>query len=308
MTDARAVWLRSRERKRAAISWSAALLAYALALVISAILSLFNSVELDDFSGPVVVRLGSPEGVDAPKPIEAPTPAAPPESRPAPPVPEAPTVSPTPSTPTAPARPQPATPVPVQPTPQAAPTPPAPPAPIVIKGSESGNSYDMTIEAGSGRAGRSLYVPIALFLPVPYEVSAAIFDAIPDLSGLPGTSAQRKKSFQAFYENLPNGNWQLKKLRQPKFDDRMPIWTMLEDAGYNLKDADYKEGKSLRPVEILFKVSAPGANGIPALEDVLIESSSGYSDIDDAVLYGFRKAEFSNSGSTSIRGRFTYRF
>jgi len=61
-------------------------------------------------------------------------------------------------------------------------------------------------------------------------------------------------------------------------------------------------------VEILFKVSAPGAGRVPELEDVLLESSSGYSDIDTAVLYGFRKAEFSNSGSDSVSGRFTYRF
>jgi outer membrane biosynthesis protein TonB len=83
---------------------------------------------------------------------------------------------------------------------------------------------------------------------------------------------------------------------------------MLEDAGYDVKNAEYKAGKHLRSVEILFKVSSPGTAGMPRLEDVLIESSSGYSDIDAAVLYGFKKAEFSNSGSNSVSGRFTYRF
>lgn len=308
MTDARTAWIRSRERKRAAISWSAALLAYVVAMGIAALLSLFDTVELDDFSGPIVVRLGSPEGVDAPKPVEAPVPAAPPESRPAPVVPEAPAASQAPTKPTAPASPQPKTPVPVQPSPQASPFPPALPTPIVMRGSEMGNSYDMTIEAGSGRAGRSLYVPISLVLPIPFEVPAAIFDAIPDLFGLPGTAAQRQATFKSYYKQLTNGTWQLKNLKQPKYDERMPIWTMLEDAHYDLKNADYKDGKSLRPIVILFKVSAPGPDGNPTLEDVLVESSSGYSDIDDAVLYGFKKAEFSNSGDKSIQGRFTYRF
>ena len=83
---------------------------------------------------------------------------------------------------------------------------------------------------------------------------------------------------------------------------------MLEDSGYDVKNAEYKNDKHLRPVTVLFKVSAPGLDGKPVLEAVYIESGSGYSTIDEDVLYGFRKAEFSNSGATSISGRFTYRF
>jgi hypothetical protein len=281
-------------------------------MAIAALFASFRIDELADFSGPVVVRLGSPEGVEAPRPVEQPAPA--PETvRPAQPEPPVPT-PPKPALASAPK----AAPTPI-PVPSAATTPavqpaasqPAiatPPAPVVIKGSESGNSYDMTIDAGSGRAGRSLYVPINLFMPLPFELPGDIFAAIPDFINLPGTAEQRKQVFMKSYEKRPEGQWRLKRGEQPKYDARPELWTMLEDAGYDLKKAEYKQGKSLRPVVILFKVSAIDSRGIAVLEDVLVESSSNNSDIDDAVLFGFKKAEFSNSGAISIRGRFTYRF
>jgi outer membrane biosynthesis protein TonB len=285
-----------------------------LALIsIAALIASFRIDDLADFSGPVVVRLGSPEGVDAPRPVEQPAPTAEP-ARPAQPEPP----EPTPPQPALASAQKPApTPKPV---PAAATTPavqpavsqPAvatPPAPVVFKGSESGNSYDMTIDAGSGTAKPSLYVPINLFLPLPFDVAANVFDAIPDLAGLPGTAEQRKQVFKSSYSyNEKDGRWQLKNNKQPKYDARPELWTMLEEGGYDLRKAEYKLDKHLRPVVILFKVSPVDTRGAPRLEDVLVESSSGYSDIDEAVLHGFRKAEFSNSGTISIKGRFTYRF
>jgi hypothetical protein len=312
VTDARTAWIRVRERKRTAISWAAAVGFYLALIAIAALIASFRIDDLADFSGPVVVRLGSPEGVDAPRPVEQPAPTAEPVRTAQPEPPE-----PTPPQPALASAQKPApTPVPV---PAAATTPavqpavsqPAiatPPAPIVIKGSESGNSYDMTIDAGSGRAGRSLYVPINLFMPLPFDVTADVFAAIPDLAGLPGTAEKRRQVFKTYYELNSGGRWQLKNNRQPRHDARPELWTMLEDAGYDLRNAEYKAGKYLRPVEILFSVSPADSRGVPRLEDVLVESSSGYSDIDEAVLHGFRKAEFSNSGTISIKGRFTYRF
>jgi hypothetical protein len=276
--------------------------------------SLFAVEELADFSGPIVVRLGSPEGLDVPRPSmePAPAPAAPepepalqaPESVPAP----VPVTKPSP----APAAVKPANPTPPKPTPAiAAPvpqpvTPPAP-VPVVLRGAESGNSYDMTFISGSGVVGRSLYVPIWLFMQVPNEIPGALYDAIPDQPGLPGTSVSRKKVFTTWYKEA-GGQWQLKGFRQPDYESRATLWIMLEDAGYDVKNAEYKKDKHLRPVTVLFKVSAPDTDGKPSLEAVHIESGSGYSTIDEDVLYGFRKAEFSNSGSSSISGRFTYRF
>lgn len=314
MTAVRDDWLRDRQRKRAAIAWSTALGVYVLAFAVALLVSLFAIEELADFSGPIVVRLGSPEGMDVPRPSmePAPTPAAPepatvleaPESIPAP-VPVN-TDAPAPATvkPANTNTPKPTPAVTAQ-VPQPA-TPPAP-VPVVLRGSESGNSYDMTILSGSGVVGRSLYVPIWLFMQVPNELSTALYDAIPDLPKLPGTAAARKKFFTTWFKE-EGGTWKLKNFRQPDYDSRATLWIMLEDAGYDVKNAEYKNGKHLRPVTVLFKVSAPGTDGEPALEAVHIESGSGYSTIDEDVLYGFRKAKFSNSGTSSISGRFTYRF
>ncbi|HQO65826.1 MAG TPA: hypothetical protein PLI66_03755 [Spirochaetales bacterium] len=179
----------------------------------------------------------------------------------------------------------------------------------MIRGSESGNSYDMTFLSGSGVVGRSLYVPIWLFMPVPNELPARIYESIPDLNGLPGTDAERRRIFEASYAKAADGSWQLKKFKQPPYDGRPELWSMLEEAGYDVKNAEYKTSNSLKPVVILFKVSAPGPDGTPTLEAAEIEGiGSGTSDIDKALLYGFKKAEFSNSGASSISGRFTYRF
>jgi len=315
VTDARTAWIRVRERKRSAISWSAALGFYLVVMAVAALVASFRIEDLADFSGPVIVRLGSPEGVDAPRPVEQPVPAPEPARpvQPEPPVPTppqpalasapktAPTPKPVPSAATTPAA-QPAVSQPAVAT---------PPPPIVIKGSESGNSYDMTIDAGSGRAGRSLYEPINLFMPLPTEVTSDVFNRIPDRIGLPGTAEQRKQEFNKSYALNTKGNWQLKGNKQPDYDLRPSLWTMLEDAGYDLKNAEYKMGKHLRPVVILFKISAATTEtrGAPKIEEVIVEGSgSGYSDIDEAVLYGFKKAGFSNSGAISIQGRFTYRF
>ena len=313
MTAARDDWLRHRERKRAIISWSTAFGAYAVAFLVAVFLSLFVTTELADYSGPVIVRLGSPTGADAPRPTPEPVVkpsavVAPPVVEPLPQTPE-PTAVPKPATtpkPTLPAKPP--TPSPAAPVAETPVVPQRAPVPVVLRGAENGNSYDMTFDSSAGNAGRSLYVPIVLFMPLPFELPHSTYEGIPDLAGLSGTAARRKATFETAYEKRPNGNWQLKRLRQPEYDARPELWTMLEDAGYDLKNAEYKADKHLRAVEILFKVSAAGPSGVPALEDVLMESSSGYSDIDAAVMFGFRKAEFSNSGSASISGRFTYRF
>ncbi|MBU0926819.1 MAG: hypothetical protein KKA67_03665 [Spirochaetes bacterium] len=311
MTAARDEWLRARQRKRAVVSWAAALGAYLVAFAVAAVLSLFYIDDLADYSGPIVVRLGSADGADAARPVpEQPAPVSPetaaiPETKPespAPIVPIKPTPTPAPSVPAKAPKPTPSVPAP---SPESS-LPPAP-APVVIRGSESGNSYDMTFISGSGVVGRSFYVPIWLFMPVPYDIPGSLYDRIPDQAGLSGTAEARKKVFASHYVQAGD-TWRLKRNAQPDYDIRPTIWIMLEDAGYDVKKADYKDGKSLRPVVVLFKVSAPGPDGKPSLEAVHIESGSGYSTIDDDVLYGFKKAEFSNSGASSISGRFTYRF
>lgn len=331
MTDARASWVAAQDRKRMSLSFAIALGLYLLAFLVAALLGLFREDLVSDYAGPVIVRLGRPDGVDLIRPADAPTlqvPAVPAE-RPTPenllpPTPEA-TVRPVPETqvPRPTPTPQPATtPRPVQPTappqpaPAVAPTSASalvPPQPTsqTLRGSETGNSYDMTIEAIAGTAGRSLYEPIWLYMPLPYELPNSIYAAIPDRAGLPGTAAQRREQFMAVYE-LVSGTWRLKRGpmpgSQPVYEARPPIWVMLEDAGYDLANAEYKTMNRLREITLLFKLSPYHPDRGVTLETVHIERSSGISFIDDAVVYAFSKAQFSNSGDKSINGRLNYRF
>lgn len=313
--DARSRWLRERDRKRTAFAWAVATGLYALAFGVVLLAGVFKIDDMGDFSGPVMVRLGKPEGVDLPDPVEAPAEpveTVPPVEAAQAPVPE-PTAQPVnPAPAAAPKQPVPASQpklAPSQPTaPAAAPVAPAP-APVVIKGSETGNTYDMTFEAASGTVGRGMYVPIWVYMPLPFELPNSVYLSIPD-SAIPGTADARRAEFAEIYEKNAIGIWRLKKLVQPSLESEMRprIWAMLEDAGFDVRNAEYKEGKKLRPVTILFKVSAYSTKAGVVLEDILLESGSGYSDIDAAVLYAFKKAGFTNSGAKSINGRFTYRF
>ena len=331
MTDVRAAWVEAQDRKRMSLSFGVALGLYLLGFGIVALFGLFREDVESDYAGPVIVRLGSPDGAELARPVQTPAPPAPalPAERPTPetlvppvpeaperPVTEAPAITPTPTTqqtatprpvePTAPAQPVPA----VVPTPVPVPVP-AQPASQTLRGSETGNSYDMTIEAISGTAGRSLYEPIWLYMPLPYELPNSIYAAIPDRAGLPGTAAQRREQFARVYE-LVSGTWRLKKGpmpgSQPAYEARPAIWVMLEDAGYDLDKAEYKTMNRLREITILFKVSSYNPDRGVTLESVHIERSSGISFIDDAVIYAFSKAQFSNSGDKSINGRLNYRF
>ena len=273
MTDVRAAWVEAQDRKRMSLSFGVALGLYLLGFGIVALFGLFREDVESDYAGPVIVRLGSPDGAELARPVQTPAPPAPalPAERPTPetlvpPVPEAPVrpvtdapaITPTPTTQQT-ATPRPVEPTaPAQPVPTVVPTPvpipvPAQPAYQTLRGSETGNSYDMTIEAISGTAGRSLYEPIWLYMPLPSVIPNSIYMAIPDRVGLPNTSAKRREEFAKVYD-FTGGNWQLKRMSQPAYDIRPAIWVMLEDAGYDVSKAEYKTMNRLREITILFKV------------------------------------------------------
>lgn len=314
MTDARAAWLRDEDRRRSLRALGYVLAAYALALVLALILGLGRTEELGAYSGPVMVRLGRPEGEDVRRSPDLPEPPLrQAETLPTPPSPPVPTPSPAPATPpaaAAPARPaptaQPAPSAPAAPAAQAA----APPRPVVLRGSEAGNTYELAFAAGAGVADRNFGPPIWLYMPLPFELSEELLKSVPDFSGanMAGTAAQRRAAFERVYERGPRGSWILRGGVQPGFDARPDLWAALEDAGYPIARAEYKQENVLRPVEILFRVSPYDAAGGVRLEDILIERSSGISHIDEAVRYGFSKGSFSNSGTVPVSGRFTYRF
>jgi hypothetical protein len=193
---------------------------------------------------------------------------------------------------------------------------PTPAIPLVssVRGTEAGNSYDMTIDAAPGMTSRSLYVPIALYMPLPYEIPASVHDNILYTATRAGNVRLRMEQFAKVYEQSPSGSWRLKReqtVSKPAdaiFEQRPAVWMMLEESGYDVRNADYKTGTVLRDVTILFKLSRYTPEKGVILEEVYLERSSGMSTIDDAILYGFRKAQFKNASDQPINGRFVYRF
>jgi len=307
VTDARELWLRAQERKRAITSLGLACAGAALLFVAALVLDLLTVRDYGDFSGPVTVRLGSPEAPDRPAPGRTEPDAAltePVTAEPAEPQPQVSRPEPVPEDGTAAPQPAPAKPSEPRETVQA----PTKPAFAVQKGSESGNAYELSFDAADGQVGRTFGPPIWLYMPLPYTVPDVVYRDIPDYQGIAGTAAQRKEAFATLYSRQADGSWKLKGGSSPDYQERPEIWAMLEEAGYDVANADYKDGKSLRPVVILFRVSPLSRSGEVVLEDVFIESSSGYSDIDKAVRYGFTQGQFRNSGAVPINGRFTYRF
>ncbi len=209
--------------------------------------------------------------------------------------------------PSKPVQTRPPTPVTPPPTAPSAVQPAASIPNIVLKGSEAGNSYDVSVMGSKDSVRRGGYEPINLFMPLPIFVPNEFYLKIPDYPKIPGTAAARKTEFETVYARQGN-IWRMKIDSQPEFALRPRIWVILEDAGFDIENADYKNGKNLRPVTLRFKVAPYTPNAGAPLQEVRISSSSGYSDIDDAVLFGFQRAKFSNTGSIAIEGSFTYRF
>lgn len=175
---------------------------------------------------------------------------------------------------------------------------------VQIKKSEKGNSYETTLGGSSGTVGQSLYVPIYLSMPLPATVPASLFNAIPNEIIPPNTlissADARKRAFLNYYSKSGD---EYRLANTVPLDVREKLWEMLEDAGYNVEKADYKAGKTLNPVVIGFSVTKD-----KQLKGVELLQSSGDPDIDQSVLYGFKRASFWNKTGETIQGRFVYRF
>jgi outer membrane biosynthesis protein TonB len=339
---------RKREaRKRGAASIIITTALYGAAASLILLLSAMSETNLGGESGPIKVRIGSPEGAleesmatlfqdqpDTPPaeeeippeevalPEELPETPPPPDEAtlaalPPPPsaAPEKPSPQPSPkasprASPKASARPASQRPAAssasaASPQPAASASPQAAPAAVVMRGSESGNAWETSFEAGSGFIGRSLYVPIYLYMPLPYEIDSATFEAIGDDKAGFATAESRRAAILSHYRKEESSY--ILKAPAP-FDARPLIWLALEDAGFPVTKAGYKRDKYLRPVVIRFRVGSTKGGEAPLLEQVELKKSSGYSDVDEAVLYGFKKAAFSNDSPRSVWGTFTYTF
>lgn len=175
-----------------------------------------------------------------------------------------------------------------------------------FKGSENGNSWETQFGSTEGRIARSLYVPIYLYMPLPLYIDQTVGDniAAPGLkSALSGD--ERRKIFADYYKK-EGLDFMLK--NPVALDYRPQIWLVLEDAGYNIAKADYKENKSLNSVIIQFTIEPGTKESQPKLTNFTIAQGSGYKELDDAVLYGFKQATFSSDSLKTLSGRFTYRF
>ena len=309
------------QNRRTLISMAAALLFHLLLVGGFFLYDYFFVEDLAEFSGPVLVKLGEPEGEDIPvlpepeppeaAPEEPPVPVSPPpveelaarepavpaasvESSPEGTLPaDQPTVDDavdeTPSeepaaAEEAPARPQPET--------------PSEPVPVIIKGEEGGNSYEFQYLGEEGLVSRSLSAEIYLYMPLPREVSMDVYNRMTGESYRTGMS--RQKLFEQSYGNL-NGIWIYE--NNPLPGDVTALWDYLIKAGYDYKNADYKSTGTLQDVVISFTLSENAE-----LLDAKVQKSSGDIRVDDAVLEGFRAASFSNASGRKINGRFTYRF
>ncbi len=302
--DPRQAYLRAEARKRSRISLGASAALYLLALSVLWIVGLLRPIEYSEYAGPVLIRLGTPEGAEIPAPRTLPAPEPVPEAvRPPEPTP-APAAS-VPAPPPAQTAKVPAAKAPESPPPSPTPVVPstegAPAGPI--KGEEHGNSHETTFDTTEGRVGRSLYVPIWTFLPLPRTVEDRVYARIQG-DGF-RTAVEQKTRFRNYYE-FDAGAWKLK--QDVPLEYRQGIWLILEGGGYDLARAEYKTGRSLSPMQIRFKVGPALGNRPPVLESVEIVQSSGDPEIDAAVLFGFRRASFSNDSDRMVTGRFTYRF
>ncbi len=173
---------------------------------------------------------------------------------------------------------------------------------VLITKAERGNSVETTLGGSSETVGQNLYVPIYLNMPLPSVVSAELFNAIPNEvippSTLVSSAEARKRAFLNYYTRS-GSSYRL--TNAVPLEVREKLWEMLEDAGYDAGQADYKAGRSLNPCDRIFGHQDPSA-GRRLLQ------SSGESEVDASVLYGFKRASFWNKSGDTIQGRFVYRF
>lgn len=310
---------RQKQKRRTAFSFLAAFLFHILIFAAVVLYDYLFVEDLSDYSGPVLVKLGEPEGADlpvlpdenVPKSEDVPETSTPPEpQQDSDALPDSPSVSaPEPVSDTA-QRPAPVetlqeitdtsttressseeTPA------ETRPEVPVQPRELIIEGSEAGNSWETRYDSG-GLVGRSLGAAIFLYMPLPRYLSADIFNRIEGDSYSPGTS--RQEFLLRYYKEI---NQEFVLEYEPVTDDVRAIWDYIIKAGYDLEQAEYKVRGYLKPVILTFSISSGGE-----LVNMEVYQSSGDPRVDAAVAEGFQNAAFYNSEGREINGRFTYRF
>jgi hypothetical protein len=145
---------------------------------------------------------------------------------------------------------------------------------------------------------------ISQYMPLPQLVLGGVYDNIGPGKLQISSREKQLELFNDWYVKSGN-NWQLKTDSVP-LDQRDQLWAILENAGYNLGQADYRY-KKLRPVVLEFTLDK-NEKGAATVKNIRVVQSSGDGAIDDAVVFGFSKATFANKTSEEIKGRYTYSF
>ena len=312
----------SWQKKRTRNSVLAALIFHFLLIGGLLLFGLLFREDLEEFSGPVLVKLGEPEGADLPLPPEPveqkslseetqPAPVETPEEAPVPEetsIPEeVPRTLPETQNPAEQQTPlESAVSSPVQPAspPEKVEVPEAP-EPVKIQGSDAGNAYETVLATEEGRVGRNLWIPISLYMPLPVNIDASVIDNVRGDS-LNSADDNRRRLLRYYSEHPTSDGYFLPEPDVP-LDERPGLWNLLDTkTDYDISQAEYKDGRYLRSVVISFTVN-PDTNRLENVE-LMKDGSSGYSDIDEAVLYGFQASQYYNSTDRKIKGRFTYKF
>lgn len=174
----------------------------------------------------------------------------------------------------------------------------------VIRGSEKGNSSELVLKPQGEKISQNAYWPVYLFMPLPSRIEASLLARVKATNLY--SAEERRDLLLQFYSRSADG---LTLNGDPALGVRPVLWEILEGAGYDVANADYKRGKGLKPVVITFKLGipkGPGAN--PELLEVKLDQSSGNGPVDEAVLYAFQKSTFANGTGQVAQGRYSYDF
>ena len=330
-TSAWEKWRIRQRKKRGLISWGSS---YALALAVLGLLfwgGFAPLVTVGEKGEALSVKLGTPEGEDLPLLVQAlPDPAmqavlsaqrdsvrntveetrtADPDPGPTP-VPVAPkkTVAPKPSS----VKPTVAKTEPAKVPAPATPAPPVDAKPVdkpvitekVIRGSEKGNSSELILKPQGDKISQNAYWPVYLFMPLPTHLDTALLTKVQSTKLY--SVDERKALLLQFYSKTADG---LVLTSEASLPVRPALWEIIEGAGYDVSNAEYKRGKNLNPVIINFKLGIPKSPiENPELSEVHLDQSSGNGPVDDAVLYAFQKSTFANGTGSVAQGRYTYDF
>lgn len=180
--------------------------------------------------------------------------------------------------------------------------------PQPVRGQAYGNTHELFLESAGGEAGRNLWTPIYLYMPLPSQLDQSLLDQSPGDPGL-GITPQDDRSLILNFYKRSAGQLELK--APVELDFRPEVWIVLERMGYDLAQAEYKIARVLTPVEINFTIGVVqddhgGFRTMLAQSEIV--KSSGYDDIDQAILYGFSRSAYYNDSERELKGRFIYRF